>query len=1061
MAQNYPTPGPALPVQLTNNSQFDDSEIYVAIIGNYDPTHSSSKWIYYDLPNNSASNTALKDLTTAVNTLHKTSGDWGYANIFTTLDKIPNKTIYVDHTHGCRIFFGFRSPMYLHAFDNAGYAGADMQNASDPNHGVRWENMEFTYDWYNVMFINTTRVDAFQYPMGVDLYGDEAAGANNPHMRRGELLNYATIINRWNTENAGTDFQYCYQDVITADNLGGIITQPSKVAAVKNNGWFDDYIDRIWAYFANNELYADMGQRGIWRGKVNGGTSFVLTNVDDASQVATVNKPTTTDVIEGAGTFATGSEIDKAVQAQFCGAMNRGVIDLSVPSGQLQNWGATDKFFKTDRYNPYVKFFHQSDISHDGYTYAFAYDDTFDQSSTCATSHPTHVVITIGGFATDPGEAVEPGGDDPDTPSGDNAGSITITDGANKDKVLNYTYEFTQQGSNVTVKFVATNASEFVGIVDGNIWDRSEGANNAMYPGLTHTWENCTEGQVIKIQHQWPMAGADAWTPEISYTVGSGGSQPEADTEAPVMTKAEASAITQTTATLTVAATDNNSGNLTYSIKNGTQEIATATAAAGADATVELSGLTAGTAYTLSITAKDAAGNVSAARELSFTTEAEQTDPVDPVEGQVLTNGEHSVTLIGYHYTNTENYELIITSEETMNGLGGSFWNINGVGGTQLSQTLTLSADGKTMTITATSNQAPQLYTPLYVMMPGEVNFGQPTINWIEKSSSDPVDPVDPVDPQPTELIDNGADANGMHKLTGPWSDDAFATIDAAAKANSYDLTDVSHNETINVIDKTANPYCLFVTSTPGTVNRNELVAEGEGYHGYAIFLQENWNDSKTYDINTSLSPITVDNPFFQRLFDRAGYYVTITVPFDYNRIPDAAAGTKFYEIAASTDNKSITFREVTAIEKNKPYLAYVATGGITIPDPGTVTIDFAAATEQSGSMSFMANYKQQTLSTGYVLPLGALAADGLTFSKAEGATLRPFRAYIANASAESRISVLFDEATGLRSATAEELGQLFNVYSIDGRVVREQTKSAANLPAGVYVINGKKVVVK
>ena len=95
MAQNYPTPGPALPVQLTNNSQFDDSEIYVAIIGNYDPTHGSSKWIYYDLPNNSASNTALKDLTTAVNTLHKTSGDWGYANIFTTLDKIPNKTIYL------------------------------------------------------------------------------------------------------------------------------------------------------------------------------------------------------------------------------------------------------------------------------------------------------------------------------------------------------------------------------------------------------------------------------------------------------------------------------------------------------------------------------------------------------------------------------------------------------------------------------------------------------------------------------------------------------------------------------------------------------------------------------------------------------------------------------------------------------------------------------------------------------------------------------------------------------------------------------------------------------
>ena len=140
--------------------------------------------------------------------------------------------------------------------------------------------------------------------------------------------------------------------------------------------------------------------------------------------------------------------------------MNRGVIDLSVPSGQLQNWGATDKFFKTDRYNPYVKFFHQSDISHEGYTYAFAYDDTFDQSSTCATSHPTHVVITIGGFASDPGEAVEPGGDDPDTPSGDATGSGTTANGN-----LNYTYSFTESNGNVTVTFTATNAPEVPGIV--------------------------------------------------------------------------------------------------------------------------------------------------------------------------------------------------------------------------------------------------------------------------------------------------------------------------------------------------------------------------------------------------------------------------------------------------------------------------------------------------------------------------------------------------------------------------------------------------------------------
>ncbi len=108
--------------------------------------------------------------------------------------------------------------------------------------------------------------------------------------------------------------------------------------------------------------------------------------------------------------------------------------------------------------------------------------------------------------------------------------------------------------------------------------------------------------------------------------------------------------------------------------------------------------------------------------------------PVNP-DAQVLTADGHTISLVGYHYTGTENYELIITSQETMSGLGGSFWNINGVGGYDLRTTMTVSEDGKTITVTATSNQEPQLYTPLYVMMPGEVNFGEITINWIEKEA--------------------------------------------------------------------------------------------------------------------------------------------------------------------------------------------------------------------------------------------------------------------------------------------------------------------------------------
>ena len=104
----------------------------------------------------------------------------------------------------------------------------------------------------------------------------------------------------------------------------------------------------------------------------------------------------------------------------------------------------------------------------------------------------------------------------------------------------------------------------------------------------------------------------------------------------------------------------------------------------------------------------------------------------EPV-GQELTQGGHTILLQPYHYVGTNDYELIITSDEVMSGLGGSYWNTS-AGGKDLRDNITINGDGKTITITVTSTSAPQLYTPLYVLIPGEVNFGSLTLNWIEKN---------------------------------------------------------------------------------------------------------------------------------------------------------------------------------------------------------------------------------------------------------------------------------------------------------------------------------------
>ncbi|MCQ2334767.1 MAG: beta-1,3-glucanase family protein [Paludibacteraceae bacterium] len=527
------------PMQLVNNSPFDDSQIYVGILGErlgvamVGQPLGSSPHIYYDLSQNSASRVVLAPLNESVNTLHKQPGDWGYANVFTTLDQIPNKTIYIDRSQACRLFVSFGEPMYLHAF-NAGYAGADLNNPSDPNATHRWEVAEFTYDQYDVMFINTTRVDAFQFPMAVDLYGDVAAGANNAHMSRGEVCTYSEVIGKWNEAYATTKYNYCKINRITADTLGPIIMQPSKVQQVKNTGTFDDYIDEIWSAFQTKTLRARMGEIGVWYGRVENGI-FVMHH-EGGAEVAYISRPTTNDVIEGAGTFAIGSVDDKRVQAQFCGAMNRGMIDCGAADNVEQNWGDTERFFTTNTYNEYVKFFHRADISLGKYTYAFCYDDTFDQSSTCATSHPASVTLTIGGYSdqqpfdTGTGESLggnpTPGGND--NPGG-NSGATEDTDVTAQG--LRYSMTFTQDGLDVTVQFSVLNPQDFVGLVPV-VWDRTNGFTE--YIGVdTHTFENCTPGEVLTVACKWMFAGGDTFTRDYQYTVAPLGGVPTEVEELP------------------------------------------------------------------------------------------------------------------------------------------------------------------------------------------------------------------------------------------------------------------------------------------------------------------------------------------------------------------------------------------------------------------------------------------------------------------------------------------------------------------------------------------------
>ncbi len=373
-----------LPYTFVNNSDYSDDEIYVAIVG----ITGGHVWV-------DAATGEVKQMSSAYNTIAGpvNNGNYGpgnnglYADCFTPLSEIPNKVVNIPQIAGCRIFISFKSQLYLYFFgyngDVQGYAAPNLANSTDPNQGIKYELVELTYNNYG-LWCNTTRVDNFQYPMGLEVHGGD-----NFYKKVGEILPYNEILSRW-TANAPSEFQPLY------DSANGTIHFPSKSDAFPDN-YFNDYIDAIWSKYSTDVLSFYSGDAGTWNGKVSGDV-FTFTRESDGQVAYIYSKPTQEQALEGSGAFASGGTFDLIVQAQLCAAVNRHALDLTLGSGVMQDYSNTNKYYQTGPYNYYCKFFHNTDITYNSYTYTFCYDDVFDQSSTVHTPSPKDVTITIGGF---------------------------------------------------------------------------------------------------------------------------------------------------------------------------------------------------------------------------------------------------------------------------------------------------------------------------------------------------------------------------------------------------------------------------------------------------------------------------------------------------------------------------------------------------------------------------------------------------------------------------------------------------------------------------------------
>ncbi|SEM58937.1 Por secretion system C-terminal sorting domain-containing protein [Chitinophaga rupis] len=379
-----------VPFTLYNNSAYADGNVYVAVVGIINDNH-----VWID-PKTGAVNLMNVSNNTVpgpvINGNQGPGGNGRYANCFAKLSEIPNKVINIPGIAGCRILISFNSQLYLYFFgasgSPSGYAAPNLANPTDPNQGIRFETIELT-NASNGLWVNTTRVDSYQYPMGLEVWGNGGF-----YQKVGELLPHSQILSQWQS-TAPADFAGCY------DAANGIIKFPSKTAAFQSGAqanYFGSYIDAIWSKYQNGNLVFNAGDAGTWSGRVSGNV-FTFTRTSDG-QVGTISrKPTNLEAMEGSGVMATGGQWDKVVQAQICAAINRHAIDLTLATGATQDFSSASKYYQTSPYNWYCKFWHRSDISLNSLTYAFCYDDVFNHSSTINATSPLRTTITIGGFS--------------------------------------------------------------------------------------------------------------------------------------------------------------------------------------------------------------------------------------------------------------------------------------------------------------------------------------------------------------------------------------------------------------------------------------------------------------------------------------------------------------------------------------------------------------------------------------------------------------------------------------------------------------------------------------
>lgn len=222
-------------------------------------------------------------------------------------------------------------------------------------------------------------------------------------------------------------------------------------------------------------------------------------------------------------------------------------------------------------------------------------------------------------------------------------------------------------------------------------------------------------------------------------------------------------------------------------------------------------------------------------------------------------------------------------------------------------------------------------------------------------------------------------------------------------------------------------------------------------------------NENETCTPEAKVADVTLNRTLTTR-------WNSIVLPFAVNKEQIAAQFGEGTVVAAYKDatidetSTTLNFEVVEETQANVPYLIKPTQAGSTYTFEGVAIKPADNLEAGEGEIKFVGNYEngKQLAEGDYFID----ANRNLFYSANGTETMKAFRAIFVSTAAAPAKAMFFSirgnsgETTGIEDVKTLA-GKTFDVYSIDGMLVRKNATSLSGLAKGVYVVNGKKYIAK